>query len=82
MNKNMQIKIKTLTGKEVDLNVEPSDTIRKIKEKVEEKEGIHPDQQRLIFNGKAMPDTKLVSDFKDLKGGSIVHLVLALRGGY
>uniref|UniRef100_A0A6B2LVV2 Ubiquitin-like domain-containing protein n=1 Tax=Arcella intermedia TaxID=1963864 RepID=A0A6B2LVV2_9EUKA len=73
----MQIKVKTLTGKEVDLNVEPSDTILKLKERIEEKEGISPPQQRLIFSGRAMADNKTVGDYQ-LKAGAVIHLVLAL----
>ncbi|CAD5206213.1 unnamed protein product [Bursaphelenchus okinawaensis] len=76
----MLIKVKTLTGKEVELDIEPSDKVERIKEKVEEKEGIPPPQQRLIFAGKQMLDEKTALDYKII-GGSVVHLVLALRGG-
>jgi ubiquitin-like protein Nedd8 len=48
---------------------------------VEEKEGIPPVQQRLIFGGKQMNDEKIASDYK-IQGGSVLHLVLALRGGH
>uniref|UniRef100_A0A914C9D5 Ubiquitin-like protein NEDD8 n=1 Tax=Acrobeloides nanus TaxID=290746 RepID=A0A914C9D5_9BILA len=71
----MLIKVKTLTGKEIELDIEPNDRVDRIKEKVEEKEGIPPQQQRLIFAGKQMNDDKLIV------GGSVLHLVLALRGG-
>ncbi|KAI6645729.1 polyprotein [Oopsacas minuta] len=77
---NMLIKVKTLTGKEIELDIEPNDKVERIKEKVEEKEGIPPPQQRLIFGGKQMNDEKLASDYK-IVGGSVLHLVLALRGG-
>ncbi|CAD5208948.1 unnamed protein product [Bursaphelenchus xylophilus] len=77
----MLIKVKTLTGKEVELDIEPSDKVERIKEKVEEKEGIPPPQQRLIFAGKQMLDEKTAQDYKII-GGSVVHLVLALRGGF
>jgi ubiquitin-like protein Nedd8 len=50
----MLIKVKTLTGKEIELDIEPDDRVERIKEKVEEKEGIPPVQQRLIFGGKQM----------------------------
>jgi hypothetical protein len=76
----MMIKVKTLTGKEVEVDIEPSDTVARIKERVEEKEGIPPAQQRLIYAGKQMTDDKTAADF-GMEGGSVVHLVLALRGG-
>ncbi|POY75059.1 hypothetical protein BMF94_2035 [Rhodotorula taiwanensis] len=101
----MQIKIKTLTGKEVsplsalgllsddaaassstlphsliEMDVEPSHTTQKIKEQLEEKEGIPPAQQRLIYLGKNMPEDKTVTELK-VEAGSTIHLVLSLRGG-
>ncbi|EPQ30579.1 uncharacterized protein PFL1_02103 [Pseudozyma flocculosa PF-1] len=77
----MLIKVKTLTGKEIELDIEPTDKIQRIKERVEEKEGIPPAQQRLIFGGKQMHDEKTAKDF-GVEGGSVLHLVLALRGGH
>ncbi|KAL2609245.1 hypothetical protein R1flu_027818 [Riccia fluitans] len=74
------IKVKTLTGKEIEIDIEPTDTIERIKERVEEKEGIPPVQQRLIFAGKQMNDDKTARDY-NIEGGSVLHLVLALRGG-
>ncbi|PWN34172.1 putative NEDD8 precursor-ubiquitin-like protein [Meira miltonrushii] len=76
----MLIKVKTLTGKEIELDIEPTDKIQRIKERVEEKEGIPPAQQRLIFGGKQMHDDRTAKDF-GIEGGSTLHLVLALRGG-
>ena len=76
----MMIKVKTLVGKEIEIDVEPTDTIERIKERVEEKEGIPPVQQRLIFAGKQMNDEKTAKDY-NMEGGSVLHLVLALRGG-
>ncbi|CAM0913053.1 unnamed protein product [Alopecurus aequalis] len=72
--------IKTLTGKEIEIDIEPTDTIDRIKERVEEKEGIPPVQQRLIFGGKQIADDKTAKDY-NIKGGDVLHLVLALRGG-
>ncbi|XP_042638030.1 magnesium-dependent phosphatase 1 [Orycteropus afer afer] len=48
----MLIKVKTLTGKEIEIDIEPTDKVERIKERVEEKEGIPPQQQRLIYSGK------------------------------
>jgi ubiquitin-like protein Nedd8 len=76
----MMVKVKTLTGKEIEIDIEQEDTIERIKERVEEKEGIPPEQQRLIFGGKQMSDEKTAKDFS-IEGGSVLHLVLALRGG-
>eukprot|EP00028_Trichosphaerium_sp_Am-I-7-wt_P014205 CAMPEP_0168508994 /NCGR_PEP_ID=MMETSP0405-20121227/476_1 /TAXON_ID=498012 /ORGANISM="Trichosphaerium sp, Strain Am-I-7 wt" /LENGTH=77 /DNA_ID=CAMNT_0008526297 /DNA_START=47 /DNA_END=280 /DNA_ORIENTATION=+ len=76
----MQIKVKTLTGKIIEIDIEADDSIQRVKERVEEKEGIPPPQQRLIFAGRAMADEKNVSDYK-IKAGSTLHLVLSLRGG-
>merc|ERR1712232_266029 len=76
----MLIKVKTLTGKEIEIDIEPTDKVDRIKERVEETEGIPPQQQRLIFSGKQMNDDKTAADYK-VHGGSVLHLVLALRGG-
>ena len=70
--------MKTLTGKEIEIDIETDDTISRIKERVEEKEGIPPPQQRLIFGGKQMADEKTGKDY-NIEGGSVLHLVLALR---
>ncbi|KAI3973336.1 hypothetical protein MKX01_020711 [Papaver californicum] len=74
------IKVKTLTGKEIEIDIEPTDSIDRIKERVEEKEGIPPVQQRLIYAGKQLADDKTAKDY-NIEGGSVLHLVLALRGG-
>ena len=76
----MQVFIKFLVGKACTIDCEASDTVEQLKKKIQEKEGIPCDQQWLIFSGRRLEDSQILSDYK-IQSESTVHLLLRLRGG-
>ncbi|EJW03832.1 hypothetical protein EDEG_01876 [Edhazardia aedis USNM 41457] len=77
----MMLKIKTVSGKVIEIEVDSEDTVKELKQRIEEVERIPPVQQKLIFNGAIFTnDEKKLGDY-NLKNGNVVHMVLALRGG-
>ena len=74
------VNIRTLSGKTIVVEVDPDETVESLKAKIRDKEGIPPEQQRLIFGAKHLDPLKAVSDY-DIREDSTLNLVLRLRGG-
>jgi len=75
-----KLTIKTLTGKSIELEVKPTDKVSTVMDKIQDKEGIPPDQQRLIYAGVQLIPEKTLQDY-GIANEATVHLVLRLRGG-
>lgn len=75
----MQIFVKNLMGKSIAIDIEPTETIRQIKDKIEQQEAIPQGEQRLIFAGKGLQDNHSASDY-NIRANSTVHMLLRLRG--
>lgn len=77
---NIQLFVKTLAGKTITLDVETTDSIETVKRKIQDKDGVPHDQQRLVVAGKNLQDGSVLDNY-NVQSGSIIHLTLNLRGG-
>ncbi|GAA5216158.1 ubiquitin-like protein [Streptomyces thinghirensis] len=76
----MEIFVATLTGQTTSLEVVADETVESCKAEIQDKRGIPAEEQRLIFAGKELEDTRTLSEY-DICAGATLHLVLRLRGG-
>ncbi|KAM3146784.1 hypothetical protein pb186bvf_001314 [Paramecium bursaria] len=77
---NNKFTVKTLTGKSIEFDFNPQDTVSKLKAKIQDKEGFHQDDQRLVFRGLQLENERTLSDY-NIYPDSIIHLVLRLKAG-
>ena len=75
------ITIKTLAGRKISLDFEPTQKINEIKETLQEKEGIPKDQIRLIYSGKVLAEESKIEEF-NIQPGTIILMMMNLKGGY
>ena len=80
LSEGISFYVKTLTGKTLTINLKVTDCAKDVKQEIQDKEGIPPDQQRLIYSGQQLKDEEILNDL-GITNGSTLHLVLRLRGG-
>jgi ubiquitin-like protein Nedd8 len=78
---SFDITVKGLTGRKLTISVTPIDTVRKLKGRIQDLDGLHADQQRLIFGGKQLADHRILDEYKVFPG-CVIHFVLRHRGGF